>query len=93
MLSGKKKHCDALGNVLIGNLGSWYSRGSYSTCANYFNILAYKANLFMAMVFPNGSGLCQQNPTTQLKGLAVLHARYHITSSEVLWGLCPFVDS
>lgn len=55
---------DALGNVLLGNLGSWRIYGHVDATLShitYQNILADYIHPFMAVVVPNGSGLFQQH--------------------------------
>ena len=51
--------CDALGNVLLGNLGSCHPYGCYSD--TYLNIVADHLHPFMETVFLDGCGLFQQD--------------------------------
>jgi len=64
MLYGKKasrrRQCDALGNVLLGNLGSCHSCGCYFD-TTHLNIVADHTHPFMETVFPGGCGLFQQD--------------------------------
>ena len=58
------RECDALVNVLLGNPG--FLKASINVDVNltrvtYLNIVADQAHPFMAMLFPDGSGLFQQD--------------------------------
>ncbi|KAF7654794.1 hypothetical protein LDENG_00064660, partial [Lucifuga dentata] len=55
------RQCDDLGNVLLGNLGSCIYVDVTLTCTTYLNIVANQVHTFMAMVFPDGSGLFQRD--------------------------------
>ena len=53
------RECDALGNVLLGTLGPAIHGDVNLTRATYLNIHADHVHPFMAMVFPDGTGLFQ----------------------------------
>ncbi|XP_053084513.1 endoplasmic reticulum protein SC65 isoform X3 [Pangasianodon hypophthalmus] len=62
---GKKtswqRQCDALGNVLLGNLESWHSCGCYFDTDHLPKHCLDQVHSFMATVFPNGNCLFQQD--------------------------------
>lgn len=57
---------DALGNVLLENFYSWYHVDVTMTCTIFVDPQGY---LIVAMVFPNASGLFQQDNIVNLQEL------------------------
>lgn len=62
--SMERRHADgdsynALGAILLRNLGSCHSCGCYLTRTTYLNIVADQLHPFMKMCFPGGFGFFQ----------------------------------
>ncbi len=59
--AGWYKQFYTLGNVLFVNLGSCIHKDATLTHTTYLKIVKDHVHLFIAMVFPDGSGLFQQD--------------------------------
>ena len=59
--ASQQRQCDALGNVLLGNLGSSIHVDVILTWTTYLSIVADHIHPFMETVFPDGCGLFQQD--------------------------------
>ncbi len=59
--AGQQKQCYALGNVLLGNIGSCIHVDVTLTRTTYLKIVEDHIHSFVAMVFPDDSDLFQQD--------------------------------